>query len=327
MRKKKNYCIRLCLLLLASVALVVLHAEDSVEKENVYAGYLFAYFTGEREAVHFAISRDGYNYKALNGNKPVLDSRTISSTGGVRDPHLLRAEDGRTFYMVLTDMVSAKGWDSNRAMVLMKSQDLVHWTSSVVNIQQKYKGQEQLKRVWAPQTIYDRRAGKYMIYWSMKHGDGPDIIYYAYANEDFTDLKGEPQVLFLPRDRKSCIDGDIVEKNGLYHLFYKTEGNGNGIRRAITDSLGSGRWVEQPGYKQQTNKAVEGSFVFKHTSENKYILIYDVYMNRQFQFCESSDLDTFRSIDEKVSMDFHPRHGAIIPITEEELERLQKQKW
>ena len=32
------------------------------------------------EAVRMAVSLDGYNYKALNGNQPVLDSRVISST-------------------------------------------------------------------------------------------------------------------------------------------------------------------------------------------------------------------------------------------------------
>ena len=84
--------------------------------------------------------------------------------------------------MVVTDMVSANGWDSNRAMVLLKSTDLVNWDHSVVNIQKRYPGQSNLKRVWAPQTIFDREAGKYLVYWSMQHGDGPDIIYYAYAN-------------------------------------------------------------------------------------------------------------------------------------------------
>ena len=209
------------------------------------SAYLFVYFTGNRmseEAVRMAVSLDGYNYKALNGNQPVLDSRVISSTGGVRDPHILRSEDGKTFYMVVTDMVCGNGWDSNRAMVLLKSKDLVHWTSNVVNIQKKYPNQENLKRVWAPQTVYDKEAGKYMIYWSMKHGNGADIIYYAYANKDFTDIEGEPKPLFLPANGKSCIDGDIIYKNGLYHLFYKTEGNGNGIKKATTPSLTSGQW-------------------------------------------------------------------------------------
>ena len=82
-------------------------------------------------------------------------------------------------------------------MVLLKSKDLVHWTSNIVNIQKKYPAQENLKRVWAPQTVYDKEAGKYMVYWSMKHGNGADIIYYAYANKDFTDLEGEPKPCFF----------------------------------------------------------------------------------------------------------------------------------
>lgn len=294
-------------------------------EEKDYAGYLFTYFKGNRvseEAVCFAISRDGYNYLALNSNQPVLDSKSISSTGGVRDPHLLRGEDGKTFYMVLTDMTSSKGWDSNRAMVLMKSGNLIDWTSSVVNIQEKFAGQEDLKRVWAPQTIYDPDAEKYLIYWSMKHGDGPDIIYYAYANQDFTDLESEPKQFFFPKNKKSCIDGDIVAKNGLYYLFYKTEGHGDGIRLAITDSLASGKWIEQPGYKQDTRESVEGSFVFKLINSNKYIMMYDLYRKHSYQFCESTDLDVFKAIDESISMNFHPRHGSIIPITRNELKMI-----
>ena len=213
----------------------MIQAQTEKKKEKPYAGYLFTYFTGNHiseEAVCYAISEDGYTYKALNDNKPVMDSKIISSTGGVRDPHILRCEDGKTFYMVLTDMVSDNGWDSNRAMVLLKSKDLVNWKHSVVNIQKRYKGQEKLKRVWAPQTIYDPEAGKYMVYWSMQHGNGPDIIYYAYANKDFTNLEGEYKPLFLPKNGKSCIDGDIVYKDGVFHLFYKTEGHGNGIKVA-----------------------------------------------------------------------------------------------
>jgi arabinoxylan arabinofuranohydrolase len=287
-----------------------------------YAGYLFVYFKGNAvsdEALCYAISTDGYNYKALNNNQPVLASDKISSTGGIRDPHILRGVDGKTFYMVLTDMTSSKGWDSNRAMVMLKSTDLVNWKHSIVNIQQLYKGQENLKRVWAPQTIYDPAKEKYMVYWSMKHDQGSDIIYYAYANDDFTGFTSEPKVLFTPKNGKSCIDGDITNKNGLFYLFYKTEGNGNGIKLAITDSLTSGKWIEQDGYKQQTRDAVEGSGVFKLNNSDKYILMYDVYGKGKYQFCESLDLDKFKVIDHEVTMDFHPRHGTIIPLSRQEM--------
>lgn len=313
----------------AIVSLTTATARTAAVEEKDMAGYLFVYFTGNdisQEAICFALSNDGLSWHKLNGGRPVIDSKVISSTGGVRDPHILRGEDGHTFYMVATDMVSANGWDSNRAMVLLKSEDLINWSHSIINIQQTYEGQDDLKRVWAPQTIYDHKAGKYMIYWSMKHGDGPDIIYYAYANDSFTGLTGGPRPLFIPADRKSCIDGDIVYKDGKYHLFYKTEGHGNGIKVAVTDELTSGRWTESPDYKQQTDQAVEGAGTFKLSGTDKYILMYDLYTSGRYQFTETTDLEHFRAIDSKVTMDFHPRHGTVMAVTRDEMKRLTD-KW
>ncbi len=320
---------RLFVIIAVIISLTTATARSAAVKEKDMAGYLFVYFTGNdisQEAICFALSNDGLSWHKLNGGRPVIDSKVISSTGGVRDPHILRGEDGHTFYMVATDMVSANGWDSNRAMVLLKSEDLINWSHSVINIQQTYEGQDDLKRVWAPQTIYDHKAGKYMIYWSMKHGDGPDIIYYAYANDSFTGLTGEPRPLFIPANRKSCIDGDIVYKDGKYHLFYKTEGHGNGIKVAVTNELTSGRWTESPDYKQQTDQAVEGAGTFKLSGADKYILMYDLYTSGRYQFTETTDLEHFRAIDSKVTMDFHPRHGTVMAVTRDEMKRLTD-KW
>jgi len=291
--------------------------------------YLFVYFTGntiEEEAVRYAVSADGYNYYHLNDNKPVLDSKTISSTGGVRDPHILRGEDGKTFYMVLTDMTSSKGWDSNRAIVLLKSTDLVNWKSTVVNIQTLFPGNENLKRVWAPQTIYDAKTGKYMIYFSMQYVGGPDKIYYAYANADFTALESAPKLLFVPKSERACIDGDIIEKDGNYHLFYKTETEKAGIKVATTTDLTSGKWIENDNYLQQTKDGVEGSGVFRLNNSDEYILMYDVYTKGKYQFTKTKDLENFTVIDNDISMDFNPRHGTILPITRSELKRITA-KW
>lgn len=291
-----------------------------------YVAYLFTYFTGnhgDEEAVRYAISEDGYNYKALNGNRPVIDSKKISVTGGVRDPHLLRGEDG-AFYMVLTDMVSDRGWDSNRGLILLRSTDLINWTHSAIHFPDRYKGQHDLKRVWAPQTIYDPEAGKYLVYFSLQYANEPDIIHYAYANDDFTDLEGEPYPMFIPHDKKSCIDGDIVPFKGKYHLFYKTEDHGNGIKVATTESLTSGKWVESPDYKQLTKDAVEGAGTFKLIGQDRFILMYDVYMNKRYEFTETTDLETFYPASQEVTMDFHPRHGTVIPIRASELARLRE---
>lgn len=292
-----------------------------------YTAYLFAYFTGNgpgQEQVHYALSKDGYNYRTLNNNEPVIDSKTISTSGGVRDPHLLRGEDG-WFYMVLTDLyVPEMGWQ-NTAMVMLKSKDLINWTHTVIDIPKTYPETfGDVFRVWAPQTIYDQDQGKYMLYWSMLQPGGRDVIYYAYANADFTGLESEPKQLLFKEG--ACIDGDIVYKDGKYHLFFKNEDEGaKGIMLAISDKINENYEVLE-GFVDQTDDAVEGSGTFKLIGTDQYILMYDLYTAGKYQFCVSDDLKTFKVIDEDVSMNFHPRHGSVIPITQEEMDRLLE-KW
>ncbi|QMW00611.1 family 43 glycosylhydrolase [Spirosoma foliorum] len=305
-----------------------LKAQNQPRKEP-YSAYLFAYFTGnsgDEEAIRFAISKDGYNYKALNYNEPIMPSAEISSTGGVRDPHILRGQDGKTLYMVVTDMHVAKnGWGPNVAMVLLRSTDLVHWKSSKVDVPATFAEFNGVNRVWAPQTIYDPTQKKYMIYWSMRFGNEADKIYYAYANADFTGLETAPKLLFTNPAGGSCIDADIVQKDGQYHLFYKTEGSGNGIKKATSTSL-TGPFTQYDTYLQQTTDPVEGSSVFKLINSDKYVLMYDVYTKGRYEFTESTDLTHFKKIDGQISMNFKPRHGTIIPITQAE-EKALTQQW
>jgi arabinoxylan arabinofuranohydrolase len=285
---------------------------------NKTSAYLFTYFTGNKggEAIRFALSNDGYHYRALNQNQPVLESAKISATGGVRDPHILRGEDGKTFYMVATDMNTEKyGWNTpDSGMVLMKSKDLINWTSHVVNVPALFSAFSRVNRVWAPQTIYDPQQKKYMIYWSMREGTEADKIYYAYANKDFTGLETIPKQLFFKADGGACIDGDIVYKNGRYHLFFKTEGSGAGIKIAVSNQLTRG-YVLIDKYVQQTASPVEGSGTFKLNNSEDYILMYDRYTEGKYQFTRSTDLVNFKAIDDEISMNFRPRHGTVLPVT------------
>lgn len=294
------------------------------ETENTYDAYLFAYFAGNgpgEEAVHYALSPDGFNYRALNNNEAVISPDTVSTTGGIRDPHLLRSPDGDTFYMVVTDLyVPDMGWN-NYAMVMLKSDDLVNWSSSVVNMPETFPEFSEVNRVWAPQTFYDEQEDKYMVYFSMLEPGSYDKIYYAYANEDFTGFESAPKQLFYNADSIATIDGDIVKKDGKYHLFYKTEGGAQGIAKAISDSL-TGGYQNLPGDVDQTEERVEGSGTFKLNGTDTYILMYDVYIEKSYQFTESTDLTNFTVIDDSISMDFDPRHGSVLPITAEEAQRL-----
>ncbi|KAA6300101.1 MAG: Arabinoxylan arabinofuranohydrolase, partial [Candidatus Ordinivivax streblomastigis] len=175
-----------------------------------------------------------------------------------------------------------------------------------------------------PQTIYDPVAKKYMVYFSMHVPNGKDIIYYAYANSSFTALETIPQQLYFPADGNSCIDGDIIPKDGKYYLFYKTEGNGNGIRCAVAESVTGTYVLQSADYVNQTKDSAEGSCVYQLINSDTYVLMYDVYNQGKYEFCTSTDLKNF-TLTNKGKMNFSPRHGTVISITAEELNRLTTQ--
>lgn len=299
-----------------------------IPAELKYYAYLFAYFTGNtgsQEAIRFALGFDGYHYKALNNNNPIISSEEISRMGGVRDPHILRGIDDTTFYMVVTDMKSALGWSSNHGIVMLRSNDLLNWNHTAVDIAAEFEEFSSINRAWAPQTIYDQNAGKYMLYWSMRSGSAIDVIHYAYANDEFNGIASVPKVLYNSPDATACIDGDIIYKDGNYHLFYKNEGTGNGIKKALSDYVNGPFEQLNNNYYQQTSSAVEGSCVFKLYDSDSYILMYDVYTSGRYEFTTSNDLENF-SVVSDISMDFTPRHGTVIPVTQDEARRLVE-KW
>ena len=324
----KRFCLTLLLATTFSTALLAQNNEPKV-------AYLFTYFTGnapEEEQICYALSDDGYNYTPLNHGNPVIKSDSIALTGCVRDPHILRGEDGKTFYMVVTDMRSSLGWSSNRGMVLLKSTDLIHWQHSTVHFPTKYpKTWGNVIRVWAPETIYDHVAHRYMVFYSLRTSDHDsfDRIYYSYVNDDFTDLIGEPQYLF--DNGAATIDGDIVfnPADQLYHLFYKSE-SGRGIYQATAKQLTAERgkrpgsqWTKIDGHVDQTKKAVEGVGVCQSIDGKSWIVMYDCYGDGHYQFCTSQDLKTFQWVqDTQTRGKFTPRHGTTIPITQAEKDRL-----
>lgn len=337
----------------ALMAMPLMGAQAQEAKKSPYSSYLFAFFSDNSprgEQVRYAISDDGFDYKSINFGRPVVASDTISLKKGVRDPHIIRGEDGKTFYMVLTDMRSSEGWQSNDGLVLMKSTDLIHWQHTAIDFPTRFPNlagfdRQNLHAVWAPQTIWDPAEKKYMIYYSIgRHDweyptDDPNFnqpyfrIFYSYANEDFTDIT-EPKLLF--DFGTAAIDGDIVydAKNQEYVLFFKDEGRsvmnkkGNfrtrqGVMRATSKSLTGPYTVEYRHLQKPGQYPVEGSSVFPLINSDEFILMYDCYANGFYQFCKG-DLKNFTYIkDTPTRGTFTPRHGSVMHITKAERERLE----
>ena len=338
-----------CLLLMMSESVF---AQQKTADEEAFDSYLFAFFSDNSpygEQIRYALSDDGYNYRALNDGRPVVSSDSIARKRSIRDPYIMRGQDGKTFYMVLTDMRSSEGWQSNDGLILMKSTDLLHWQHTAIHFPERFpdlKGfdEKNLHAVWAPQTIWDEKEQKYMIYYSIgRHDweyptDDPRFnqpyfkIFYSYANEDFTDVT-EPKLLF--DFGTASIDGDIVydQKNQEYVLFFKDEGRSvmnkgfrtrQGVMRATSKNLTGPYTVEYRHLQKEGQYPVEGSSVFPLIGSDEFVLMYDCYANGYYQFCKSSDLKNFTFVQNTPTRgNFTPRHGSVMHITRAERERLE----
>lgn len=134
--------------------------------ESKMKAYLMVYHKDEDHGLHFAISYDGKQFKALNNDKPVISGDTIATQRGIRDPHIYRGPDG-AFYMAMTDLHvfgqrdgkrdtewerpgKTYGWGNNKGIVLMKSWDLIHWTHKIVNFDKLFTGWKEIGCAWAP---------------------------------------------------------------------------------------------------------------------------------------------------------------------------------
>ncbi len=325
------------ILTLCLLAICSLYSHAQNDKSSQYKGkdkleaYLFVYFnnnTPEGEQLRYAVSMDGFNYTPLNNGKRIVNLDNVARWKCIRDPHILRAENGKTFYMVMTDMRCTEGWQSNDGIVMMRSTDLVNWKSTAVDFPTAFPDmydRETLTRVWAPQTIYDRNEGKYMVYYSLEYPGQQLTIFYSYANKSFTKLSKPEKLCDFGFE---VIDADIIPTDTAYHMFLA------GIWKTTAPTL-KGPWKPVTKERlQQTRMAAEGPGVFKlNPSYNadgalkpdRWCLMYDCYRDGMYQFCHSADLEKFSlTAQTETKGAFTPRHGTVIGITMKELQRLIK---
>ncbi len=287
--------------------------------------YLFCYFIGnkpEEERVHFAVSVDGYNFEALNNNEAVI----VQTLGKkcCRDPFIFRDEEN-IFHIIATDMCSDDGWNSNNSMVVWDSEDLITWKNERIIDFSAFESTKNADRVWAPEIIYDKKKGEYMMYWTHNNSDdGLDTItWYAYT-KDFATLSTEPEVLFRPKSGMCGIDADIIEKDGKYYL-YQADGEKEAICYAVSDNA-SGPYFEPDDNKASVaDVALEGNCIYRIDGTDKYVLIADQFRTGGYFMQETTDMIHFNKVDEcKFSINhLRPRHGSVLLITDKEYNQLK----
>ena len=315
--------------------------------KNAKSAYLFVFHEDATSSLYMATSRDGYTFTAVNNAQPMMRGDTAATQRGIRDPHIFRGPDG-AFYLSMTDLnldgkrmgfrttkwerdEAKYGWGNNHGFVLMKSFDLIHWTRNIVHVDKEFP-ELNVGCAWAPEAIYDPGRKQMMLYFTMRLGNGKTKLYYAYTDKDFTRLTTKPEILFsYPNPEVQILDADISRTpDGRYCLMYVAQERPGGIKMAFSKYINKGyqytdQWADtEPG-------ACEAPNVWKREGENKWVLMYDVFSitPHNFGFCETTDFKHFTSLGHfnegpmRAANFATPKHGAIIPITVEEAERLE----
>ncbi|MEO5922351.1 MAG: glycoside hydrolase family 43 protein [Bryobacteraceae bacterium] len=302
--------------------------------EKDFGGYVMVYFKDETHSGYFAVSRDGYTFADVNGGQPVLDGTQLAEQKGVRDPHIARGPDG-AFYLAMTDLhiygqrvgvrttqwerpEETYGWGNNRAIVLMKSWDLIHWTHSDFRVDKAFPQLGDIGASWAPQTIYDEAAKKMMVYFTIRL-NGQTSMYYSYTDDAFTKLVTKPEHL----SEAAGIDGDIVQVGGKFHLHYASKAT---VKHGVSNRINGGYEFDPQRIDPET-VSTEAPNVFKRLGTNSYVLMYDVYGARpnNMGFSETTDFTTYRNLGHfnegvmKGTNFVRPKHGAVTYLTPAEL--------
>ena len=341
---KQLIIILVCLLALPSAA-----KPKRTPTEKDMGAYLFTYFSDPTHGLFMAISYDGYTFTAVNNGEPIISGDSIAEQHGIRDPHIYRAPNGK-FYIAMTDLhifgkqkgirttqwerPDAFGWGNNRGLVLMASDDLIHWTHHVARIDKLFPELfGELGCAWAPQTIWDPEVGKPMVYFTIRQqAGGRTKLYYSYADEAFTTLETEPQLLFeYPDSTIQVLDADICPMpDGRYFMTYVSQENPGG-KYMISDRINhfDDYHAEQIDAERT---GCEAPNVWKRIGENKWVIMYDIYTIRpnNFGFVETSDFKTFTPLGRfgegkmKMTNFTSPKHGSVIHITKAEAKRLEQ---
>ena len=340
--------------------------------EKDMGAYLFTFFSDPTHSLFMAISYDGYTFTAVNNGEPIISGDSIAEQHGIRDPHIYRAPNGK-FYIAMTDLhIFGKqkgirttqwerpdefGWGNNRGLVLMASDDLIHWTHHVARIDKLFPEKfGQVACAWAPQTIWDPAVGKPMVYFTIRQqAGGRTKLYYSYADEAFTTLETEPKLLFeYPDTTIQVLDADIIEIDDLpiddlrsksvnqksvnrksvnrkYIMTYVSQENPGGIKYMISDKINhfDDYHAEQIDAERT---GCEAPNVWKRIGEKKWVVMYDIYTIRpnNFGFVETSDFKTFTPLGHfgegkmKLTNFVSPKHGSVIHITKAEAKRLEQ---
>jgi len=269
--------------------------------------YVFSYFKTESEALHLALSDDGFQWKPINNNKPVLTCNVNSKS--IRDPFIIKAQDG-IFHLFFTD-----SWRS-KYIIHCYSNDLIEWSrQEAIGVMVDVPG---TRNSWAPECFYDYEEDLYRIIWSSTVSvEGPvnfkDHRIWSTTTKDF--INYTPSKIFFDPGY-SVIDATVAYKNGKYLMAFKDERGTNEVDtefkaiRVCCSEKAEGPYANIS--ELITPNLTEGPVIFE--AEGELIMFYDHFKENHYGASISYDGRNWTDIIQKVEFPQGVRHGGVIKI-------------
>ena len=291
---------------------------SQVSRDSVF---LFCYFKGNGDGLHYAYSENGFKWQALFNDSCILKP-TVSRDKLFRDPCIIKGADG------LYHMVWTVSWN-DKGIGYASSKDLVHWS------QQQFlpvmMQEDSARNTWAPEITYDPKRREYMIYWaSTIKGRFPQKdtgaesgynhrIYYV-ITKNFKNFS-KTKLLYDPGF--SVIDASIVADGKQWIMFLKNETRyppEKNIRIATAKKL-KGPY-SKTGLPITGNYWAEGPTAIK--INGRWLVYFDKYRDHNYGAVSSSDLIHWTDVSDKVFFPAGVRHGTVLKISGEEFEKIIK---
>lgn len=310
------------------------------------SAYLFVHFrektTPDGEQVHFGLSKDAFHWEAVNDGAPVLWA--YHGDKGVRDFTVVRSKTTGKFYIIATDLSLAYGmrnqyhnsWaeisrNGSKYFSVWESEDLVNWTEQrLVKMTDENFG-----CTWAPDIIFDKEHGDYVIHWSSPHccDDYKERAIYYSRTTDFEHFT-EPELLYRKAD-SGVIDSAMYEEDGVYYLFVKSEGNPETMI-LLKSGCVTGPWERIEAFDQSMSVLEPGKYeapTAVKTDDGKWCLFFDYYgvpgagQGYVPFVSDSMASGKFVRSDKEFSFPYGFKHGTILKITDEEYDRIKNHDW
>lgn len=308
--------------------------------------YLFVHFrettTPDGEQVYFSVSRDAFTWEALNGGRPVLWA--YYGDHGVRDMTVVRDSARGRIHIFATDLSLAYGmrgkynhsWDNiithgSRDLAHWVSDDLIHWSEEeMISV-----GEDGIGCVWAPDVLYDAEHGDFILHWSspvLAKGKKKMAIWYRRTG-DFASWS-EPELLWQKEDA-GVIDSAMYEEKGKYYLFVKSDHHPSRVI-LLRAPHATGPFERVSAFDDAMKGVADGVYeapTAVRTEDGKWCLFLDYYgVQGAGQgyvpfVAESLESGRFVRSDVQFSFPFGFKHGTILPISQQEYERMKAHDW